>query len=305
MGKENNPTTDETEGFQCLGQSNWSICSLLSQFCSPNFSTFLLSYWRANSYYPRGREAENRERESSKHWWDRGASVPWAFKLVHLQHIELIFFPWAEEPNSYYLPWRPRVVCQGATPLNGNIMRTSVSRRHSPIAINSRCEGSRRGWPKMGILQRWMRHRGVCTLEIQTGQFATSYAHFILFQKITYFHPSYCHIGSSNSLLPWIREDRIWGEGFHRKCLRHMGFCTLGILTRLITAPSANFVTEYYHLFNPSYWEGQFLNTPERAKDVERKQLRGKYVLFLIWKVSTTQFLLFFSKPLISDPNLT
>lgn len=84
-----------------------------------------------------------------------------------------------------------------------------------------------------------------------------------------------------------------------------MGFCTLGILTRLITAPSANFVTEYYHLFNPSYWEGQFLNTPERAKDVERKQLRGKYVLFLIWKVSTTQFLLFFSKPLISDPNLT
>ena len=28
---------DETEGFQCLGQSNWTICSPLSQFCSEIF----------------------------------------------------------------------------------------------------------------------------------------------------------------------------------------------------------------------------------------------------------------------------
>ena len=45
---------DETEGFGCLGHSNWTICSPLSPFCAKRFSTFSLSYWEANSYYPRG-----------------------------------------------------------------------------------------------------------------------------------------------------------------------------------------------------------------------------------------------------------
>ena len=45
---------DETEGFQCLGLSNWTICSPLSPFCSEIFPTFSISYWGANSYYPRG-----------------------------------------------------------------------------------------------------------------------------------------------------------------------------------------------------------------------------------------------------------
>ena len=45
---------DETEGFLCLGHSNWTICSLLSHFSFEKFSTFALSYWEANSYYPRG-----------------------------------------------------------------------------------------------------------------------------------------------------------------------------------------------------------------------------------------------------------
>ena len=48
------PIKDKTEGFQCLGHSNWIICSPLSPFCSENFPTFSLSYWGANSSYPRG-----------------------------------------------------------------------------------------------------------------------------------------------------------------------------------------------------------------------------------------------------------
>ena len=48
------PNMDETEGFQCLGHSKWTNCSPLSQFCSEIFPTFSLSYWEANSYYPRG-----------------------------------------------------------------------------------------------------------------------------------------------------------------------------------------------------------------------------------------------------------
>ena len=37
----------------CLGHSNWNICSPLSPFFPKRFSTFSLSYWEANSYYPR------------------------------------------------------------------------------------------------------------------------------------------------------------------------------------------------------------------------------------------------------------
>ena len=48
------PKLDETEGFQCLRHSNWTICIPLNPFCSENFATFSLSYWEANSYYPRG-----------------------------------------------------------------------------------------------------------------------------------------------------------------------------------------------------------------------------------------------------------
>ena len=48
------PEKDETEGFGCLGHSNWTICSLLSHFCSHIFAPYSLSYWEASSYYPRG-----------------------------------------------------------------------------------------------------------------------------------------------------------------------------------------------------------------------------------------------------------
>merc|ERR1711884_506793 len=48
------PKLDETDGFQCLGHSNWSICSPFSPFCSEIFSTFSLLYWGTHSYYSRG-----------------------------------------------------------------------------------------------------------------------------------------------------------------------------------------------------------------------------------------------------------
>ena len=45
---------DGTKGFGCLGHSNWTICRPLSPFCFRRISNFSLSYWEANSYYPRG-----------------------------------------------------------------------------------------------------------------------------------------------------------------------------------------------------------------------------------------------------------
>ena len=56
MGRGNflTPEMGETEVFECLGHSNWTICSTLSPFCSKIFQTFSSSYWGAKSYYPRG-----------------------------------------------------------------------------------------------------------------------------------------------------------------------------------------------------------------------------------------------------------
>ena len=81
---------DETEGFGCLGHSNWTICSPMSPFSSKRFSTFSLSYWEANSYYPRGPIMEKGNSCNFKIGWDRGLSVPGAFKLDHLQPFEPI-----------------------------------------------------------------------------------------------------------------------------------------------------------------------------------------------------------------------
>ena len=94
MGKNiSGPSTklNETEGFQCLEHSNWTICSPLSPLVLKHFhllplllgTPFLLPL-RAN--YPK------REFFQPKREWDRGFSVPGAFKLDHLQSIEPILF---------------------------------------------------------------------------------------------------------------------------------------------------------------------------------------------------------------------
>ena len=46
--------TEWDRGFECLGHSNWTICSPLSLFWSAKFKFVSSLYWQANSYYPRG-----------------------------------------------------------------------------------------------------------------------------------------------------------------------------------------------------------------------------------------------------------
>ena len=47
---------DETEGFQCLGYSNWTICSPSSPFCSEIFPTFDFHTPEANFFIPQVEE---------------------------------------------------------------------------------------------------------------------------------------------------------------------------------------------------------------------------------------------------------
>ena len=75
-------------GFQCLGHSNWTICSLLSPFCSENFPTFHSYAPEPISFIPQ----ENEKMEFSQPKWGTGVWVPGAFKLDHLQPVEPIFF---------------------------------------------------------------------------------------------------------------------------------------------------------------------------------------------------------------------
>ena len=77
------PKKNGTGGFGCLGHSNWTICILLSHFCSENFSTFSSSYWGAQSYYPRGPIMGKGNSPNSKTEWDRGFPVPRVFRLDH------------------------------------------------------------------------------------------------------------------------------------------------------------------------------------------------------------------------------
>ena len=87
------PNKDKTEGFQCLGHSNWTTCSPLSHFCSGKFSTFSISYWGSNSYYPRGLIMRKGNSPNSRNGWDWGVSVPGAFKLL-ITCIVSIFRLW-------------------------------------------------------------------------------------------------------------------------------------------------------------------------------------------------------------------
>ena len=82
----------ETRHFQCLGHSNWTICSPWSPFCSGNFQFVSSLYWEANSYYPRGLIVRMGTFSNSKTEWDRGISVLGAFKLDHYHPFKPILF---------------------------------------------------------------------------------------------------------------------------------------------------------------------------------------------------------------------
>ena len=83
---------DETEGFQYLEHQNCTICIPLNPSCLWNFPTFSLSYWEANSYYPRGPIIRKENSSNLKSGWDRGFSVPGAFKLDHLHPFKPLLF---------------------------------------------------------------------------------------------------------------------------------------------------------------------------------------------------------------------
>ena len=56
MGKWDSPNLNVAQENKCLEHFNWTIFSLSSQFCSPNFSTFTPLYWRGQFLLSQGEE---------------------------------------------------------------------------------------------------------------------------------------------------------------------------------------------------------------------------------------------------------
>ena len=55
-GKGIHPKVNEIQGFLSLGHSNWTICSLLSRFCSKIFPLFRSLYWGSLFLLPQREE---------------------------------------------------------------------------------------------------------------------------------------------------------------------------------------------------------------------------------------------------------
>ena len=114
----------------CLGHSNRTICSMLSQFCSTKFPIFSLSCWESNSYYPRERKVENWKMRISQPEVGRRICVPWAFKLEHLRSVKPTFSP--NFPTFSLLCWEFNSYYPRATLLAIQVPVTSRSLRALP-----------------------------------------------------------------------------------------------------------------------------------------------------------------------------
>ena len=153
MGKGNPPSIDETEGFQCLGHSNWTICSPLSLFCSENFQLFHLYIERPILIYPWQRRAENGKREYYKHWWNRGISLPGAFKIGPFAALEAHFVQ--KRPIPYYHSERKA---------------ENEKREITRVQFIKGCPSKRP--TLMNCTQKLMWNRGLSASGIQTGPLA-------------------------------------------------------------------------------------------------------------------------------------
>ena len=147
-------------GFQCLEHSNWTICTPLGPFCWNKFSTFSLSYWGANSYYPRGPIMGKGNSHNPRKEWDSGFSVLSAFKLDHLQPFKPIL-------SRYFYTFFTFIL-------------------GSPFLLPQRTNYQKGEFCK---LQIWMKQRNFSACSIQTGPLAVFWVYFVqIFSHLFHFH---------------------------------------------------------------------------------------------------------------------
>ena len=181
---------NEAQGFLTLGNSNWTICSLLRWFCSKKFPPFCFSYWEVQFLITPER---GRKEGASTEYGEKGITQKYlgVFELDHLQPVELILF---EIFHHFYFilgglsvsDRRERTV---PSLLNGQSLLLYHYR--SNFLLPQREEGMKEQALKMGKREspksEW--HRGFWPLGCETGPFAACWADFVP----TYFHPFAFH----------------------------------------------------------------------------------------------------------------
>ena len=95
------------------------------------------------------------------------------------------------------------------------------------------------------------------------------------------FHLFTFHNGKSNFLLPQRKEERKqqgrkWGKGNHPKVSETQGFLNLGHSNWTFCHLLSWFCLKMFPPFYLSYWEVQFLITPERERERGRKEAAGQ-----------------------------
>ena len=241
MGKWNSWKLDEKQVFLTLRHSNWTICSLLSWFfpkkCLPSWPL----YWEVQFLITPERGAGYEKRDSLKSGWDTGVSVPGAFKLDHLQTVELILF---QKISIFFI----------------FILGVQLS-----IATETGRAGA--GNEKKGFTQKWMRHRDFSTLGIQIGPFATCWAHFVPKN----FHLFDFHTGSPIIYYPRDRKRGSsrgwkWEKGIHPKLNETQGFLYLRHSNWTICSLLSWFCSKEFPSFWLSYWKSNYL-LPQRQEE--------------------------------------
>ena len=102
MKKGNHPKVDESPGFLYLRHSNWTICSLLSFFCSKKFPSSWSLYWELPFLIT-----------PEKGKWEKGnlPKLDYTQGFLYLRHLnwticsKLSLFCSKIFPSSWYLYW--------------------------------------------------------------------------------------------------------------------------------------------------------------------------------------------------------
>ena len=153
--KENPPKVNETQWFLDLGHTNWTICSLLSRFCPKKIPTFCLSYWEVQYLITPRERKEGRSRGGK---WEKGnpPKVNETQGFLDLGHTNWTIYSLLSQFGQKHL----------------HLFAFYTGRSNFLLPQRERMkEGAGAENEKKGILQKWIRHRGLLIWGIQTGPF--------------------------------------------------------------------------------------------------------------------------------------
>ena len=232
--------TDQTQGFQYLGHSNWTICSRLSWFCPKTFPLPDLY-----TLYPR--ELKMRRRESPKSGWHTGVSVSGRSNWTICSLLR--WFCGKKFPSLYLSYW-------------GLLFLITAERGRKETA------GDENG--KMGITQKWMTSKGFSMWSIRTGLFAACWTDFV---------PKFFHLFSqppiiNQFLLPQRGRSRgwKWEKETLPKWMRHRGFWPWGIQTGPFAVWWTDFVQKKFGLSTFLIEGSHFLLLQREREEGRREQ---------------------------------